>query len=152
MEFKIRKERVPAGALPGAGHRRSQEHDAHARQRPPAHEGKNQLLCGATDLNVSLTAELKSKNENEGGLTVGAKNLYEIIATLPATRSRSRRPTTTGPRSAAARSSSIVGMPDRDFPKVPTIARRRLRRSSGGAPGDDRASCSRSATTRRAST
>ena len=30
-------------------------------------QGKNQLLVAATDLNVSLTAELKSNNASEGG-------------------------------------------------------------------------------------
>ena len=46
-------------------------------------QGKNQLLVAATDLNVSLTAELKSTNAHEGGITLGAKNLYELIANAP---------------------------------------------------------------------
>jgi len=46
-------------------------------------QGKNQLLVAATDLNVSLTAELKSQNTAEGGITLGAKNLYELIANAP---------------------------------------------------------------------
>src|SRR6185503_8124800 len=46
-------------------------------------QGKNQLLVAATDLNVSLTAELKSQNATEGGITLGAKNLYELIANAP---------------------------------------------------------------------
>ena len=46
-------------------------------------QGKNQLLVVATDLNVSLTAELQSTNVSEGGLTLGAKNLYELIANAP---------------------------------------------------------------------
>ena len=46
-------------------------------------QGKNQLLVAATDLNVSLTAELKSTNTGEGGITLGAKNLYELIANAP---------------------------------------------------------------------
>lgn len=33
-------------------------------------QGKNQILVAATDLNVSLTAELKSTNTGEGGLTL----------------------------------------------------------------------------------
>jgi hypothetical protein len=41
-------------------------------------QGKNQLLVAATDLNVSLTAELWSQNATEGGLTLGGKNLYEV--------------------------------------------------------------------------
>ena len=36
-------------------------------------QGKNQLLVAATDLNVSLTAELKSNNTGDGGITLGAK-------------------------------------------------------------------------------
>jgi hypothetical protein len=31
-------------------------------------QGKNQLLVAATDLNVSLTAELKSYNASDGGI------------------------------------------------------------------------------------
>src|SRR6185295_7150981 len=46
-------------------------------------QGKKQILVAATDLNVSLTAELKSTNASEGGITVGAKNLYELIANAP---------------------------------------------------------------------
>src|SRR4051812_27436021 len=46
-------------------------------------QGKNQLLVAATDLNVSLTAELKASVSAEGGLTLGAKNLYELIANAP---------------------------------------------------------------------
>jgi DNA polymerase III sliding clamp (beta) subunit (PCNA family) len=43
-------------------------------------QGKGQLLVAATDLNVSLTAELKSTVGSEGGITLAAKNLYELIA------------------------------------------------------------------------
>jgi hypothetical protein len=46
-------------------------------------QGKNQLLVAATDLNVSLTAELKCTNTSEGGITLAAKNLYELIANAP---------------------------------------------------------------------
>src|SRR3569623_3404102 len=43
-------------------------------------QGKNKILVAATDLNVTLTAELKRENANEGGITHGAKTLYELIA------------------------------------------------------------------------
>ena len=33
-------------------------------------QGKNQLLVAATDLNVSLTAELKSHNASDGGIAI----------------------------------------------------------------------------------
>ena len=45
--------------------------------------GKNQILVAATDLNVSLTAELKAQVAHEGGLTLGAKNLFDLIANAP---------------------------------------------------------------------
>jgi DNA polymerase-3 subunit beta len=34
-------------------------------------QGKNQLLVAATDVNVSLTAELKSHNASDGGIAIG---------------------------------------------------------------------------------
>ena len=83
-------------------------------------QGKNQILVAATDLNVSLTAELKSQNSHEGGITLGAKNLYELIANAPGEEVTLKR---TDNHWAEIRSGKvtyrIVGMPDRDFPRVP---------------------------------
>jgi len=83
-------------------------------------QGKNQILVAATDLNVSLTAELKSTNTGEGGLTLGAKNLYELIANAPGDEVTVKK---TDNHWAEIKSGKvtyrIVGMPDRDFPKVP---------------------------------
>lgn len=82
-------------------------------------QGKNQLLVAATDLNVSVTAELKSQNTHEGGLTLGAKNLYELIANAPGEDIALKRADN---HWAEIRSGKvnyrIVGMPDRDFPRV----------------------------------
>lgn len=83
-------------------------------------QGKNQLLVAATDLNVSLTAELKSQNAQDGGLTVGAKNFFELIASAPGDDISLKR---TDNHWAEIRSGKvtyrIVGMPDRDFPRIP---------------------------------
>ena len=49
----------------------------------PAPDLRDKILVAATDLNVSLTAELKADNASEGGITLGAKNLYELIANAP---------------------------------------------------------------------
>src|SRR5439155_18186831 len=46
-------------------------------------DGKDKLVLAATDLNVTVTAELACKVEREGGLTVGAKHLHEIVKSLP---------------------------------------------------------------------
>ncbi len=83
-------------------------------------QGKTQLLIAATDLNVSLTAELKSQNTQEGGLTVGAKNLFELISSAPGEELTLKKADN---HWAEIRSGKvnyrIVGMPDRDFPRVP---------------------------------
>ena len=67
-------------------------------------QGKNQLLVAATDLNVSLTAELKSHNAIEGGIT--------LAVALP----RPAESVTTEPRKNAVvrnleRSTSLVPSP-----------------------------------------
>jgi len=83
-------------------------------------QGKSQILVAATDLNVSLTAELKCTNASEGGLTLGAKNLYELIANAPGDEVTLKK---TDNQWAEIKSGKvtyrIVGMPDRYFPKVP---------------------------------
>ena len=83
-------------------------------------QGKNQLLVAATDLNVSLTAELKCTAISEGGITLGAKNLYELIANAPGDEVTLKKADN---HWAEIKSGKvvyrIVGMPDRDFPKVP---------------------------------
>src|SRR5262245_46165599 len=46
-------------------------------------DGKDKLLVAATDLSVTVTAELPCKVEKEGGITVGAKHLHDIVKSLP---------------------------------------------------------------------
>jgi DNA polymerase-3 subunit beta len=83
-------------------------------------QGKNQLLVAATDLNVSLTAELKSQNSHEGGITLGAKNLFELIANAPGEDVTLRRADNHWAEIRSGKVTyKIVGMPDRDFPRVP---------------------------------
>jgi DNA polymerase-3 subunit beta len=83
-------------------------------------QGKNQLLVAATDLNVSLTAELKSTNVSEGGLTLGAKNLYELIANAPGDEVTLKKTDTHWAEIKSGKVNyRIVGMADRDFPRVP---------------------------------
>src|SRR5690349_21400524 len=83
-------------------------------------QGKNQLLVAATDLNVSLTAELKSNNASDGGITLGAKNLYELIANAPGDEIALKKADNHWAEIKSGKVTyRIVGMPDRDFPKVP---------------------------------
>jgi DNA polymerase III subunit beta len=82
--------------------------------------GKNKLLVAATDLNVSISAELKSKNTGEGGLTVGAKALHDIIGNMPGEEILLRRADNNWAEIKSGKVDyRLVGMPDRDFPKVP---------------------------------
>lgn len=83
-------------------------------------QGKNRLLCAATDLNVSITAELKISAGEEGGLTVNAKALHDIVVNLPGDEVTIRKVENNWAEIKAGKVSyRIVGMPDRDFPKVP---------------------------------
>src|SRR5207244_8552153 len=46
-------------------------------------EGRDQVLVAATDLNVTVTAELPAKIQTEGGITLGARHLHAIVKALP---------------------------------------------------------------------
>ena len=81
---------------------------------------KSKLLCVATDLNVSLSAELKISGGQEGGLTVGAKALHDIVVNLPGDELTLRKVENNWAEIKAGKVSyRVVGMPDRDYPKVP---------------------------------
>jgi len=83
-------------------------------------QGKNKLLVAATDLNVSLTAELKSTNASEGGLTVAAKALHDIVTSVPGDELTLKRADNHWAEIKSGKVNyRVVGMPDRDFPKVP---------------------------------
>src|SRR5688572_10648611 len=83
-------------------------------------DGKSKLVLAATDLNVSVSAELAVKVEKEGGLTVGAKPLHEIISNLPGEDIVFKRAENNWANIKAARVEyKLVGMPDREFPKIP---------------------------------
>jgi DNA polymerase III subunit beta len=83
-------------------------------------DGKDKLLVAATDLNVTVTAELACQVTSEGGLTVGAKHLHDIVKSLPKDELTLKR---TENQYAEIRAGKVdykvVGMADRDFPKLP---------------------------------
>jgi DNA polymerase-3 subunit beta len=83
-------------------------------------DGKSKLLVAATDLNVSLSAELAVKVEREGGLTVGARPLHDIVANLPGEDVVFKKAENNWADIKAAKVAyKLVGMPDRDFPRMP---------------------------------
>ena len=46
-------------------------------------DGKERIVCAATDLNVALSTEVPARVEKEGGLTLGARTLHDIVKSLP---------------------------------------------------------------------
>ncbi len=83
-------------------------------------EGKERVVLAATDLNVTVTAELPAKVEREGGLTLGARHLHEIVKSLPGDELALRRSDNQYAEIKAGKVEyRMVGMADRDFPKLP---------------------------------
>ena len=82
--------------------------------------GQNTVQIAATDLNVSVSAELESENAAEGGLTVGAKALHDIVNNMPGDMLQLRRAENNWAEIKAGKVDyRLVGMSDRDFPKIP---------------------------------
>lgn len=86
-------------------------------------EGKKRLLVAATDLNVSISASITSENASSGGLTVSAKALHDVVSNLPDEEILIRRADNNWAEIKARKVDyRLVGMPDRDFPKIPDHA------------------------------
>lgn len=82
--------------------------------------GKDSLLVAATDLTVSLSATLSCEADEPGGLTVGAKPLHDIVSNLPGDKVTLEKKENNWAEIRAGRVKyKLVGMPDRDFPKIP---------------------------------
>ena len=82
-------------------------------------EGKDTVLVAATDLNVTVTSELRATVAAEGGITLGAKNLHEIVRALPGDALSIKRTENQYAEIKAGKVDyKVVGMADRDFPKL----------------------------------
>ena len=85
-------------------------------------DGKDKLLLAASDLNLTLTAELAAKVDSEGGITVGAKHLHDIVKSLPGDNLSFRRLDNQYAEIKAGKTQyKLVGMADRDFPRLPSV-------------------------------
>ena len=83
-------------------------------------DGKDRLLIAATDLNVTVTAELPCKVTAEGGITCSAKHLHEIVKALPGEDLHFKRTENNYAEIRAGKVEyKVVGMSDREFPKLP---------------------------------
>lgn len=90
-------------------------------------QGKGKLVVAATDLNVSLTAELKSTNASDGGITLGAKNLHELIANAPGDEVTLKAGDGHHAEFRSGKAKyKLLGLSDRDFPKIPDPAKAKL--------------------------
>jgi DNA polymerase-3 subunit beta len=83
-------------------------------------DGKDRVFLAATDLNVTVTAELPATVSKEGGLTLGAKHLHDIVKSLPSGELTLKRAENHYAEIKAGRVEyRMVGMADRDYPKLP---------------------------------
>jgi DNA polymerase-3 subunit beta len=83
-------------------------------------DGPERLLVAATDLNLTVTSEIPCEVTGEGGLTVAARHLHDIVKSLPGERLTIRRTDNNyADISAGKVNYKVVGLPDRDFPKLP---------------------------------
>lgn len=83
-------------------------------------EGKEAVVCAATDLRVGVVAEIKAEVVEEGGMSIGAKHLFEIVKGLPGEDVSFKKTENNWAELKAGKAQyRLVGMSDRDFPRLP---------------------------------
>ena len=83
-------------------------------------DGPERIIVAATDLNITVTTEIPCEVSGEGGLTVGAKHLHDIVKSLPGDRLRLKRGDNNYAEISAGKVNyKVVGLADRDFPRLP---------------------------------
>jgi DNA polymerase-3 subunit beta len=83
-------------------------------------EGKDAIVCAATDLRVTVVAEAKAEVVEEGGLSIGAKHLFEIIKNLPSEEVHFKKTQNNWAEIRAGNAQyRVVGMSGKDFPRLP---------------------------------
>ena len=83
-------------------------------------DGPDRITVAATDLNITVTTELPCEVTSEGGLTASAKHLHDIVKSLPSDKLSLRRADNNYAELVSGKANyKVVGLPDRDFPKLP---------------------------------
>jgi DNA polymerase-3 subunit beta len=83
-------------------------------------EGKETILCAATDLRVTVVAEAKAEVLQEGDLSIGAKHLFEIVKNLPSEEIHFKKTQNNWAEIKAGNAQyRVVGMSGKDFPRLP---------------------------------
>jgi DNA polymerase III subunit beta len=84
--------------------------------------GKDKVVFAATDLKVAMLVHTTAKIVEEGGITVGARQLYEIVKGLGGEEVRLQRTEQNWMHIESGRTEfKVVGMSDREFPKLPSV-------------------------------
>jgi DNA polymerase-3 subunit beta len=82
----------------------------------------DKVVFAATDLKVAMLVHATGKVAEEGAITVGAKQLYEIVKGLGGDEIRLQRTEQNWLHIESGRTEfKVVGMSDRDFPKLPSV-------------------------------
>jgi DNA polymerase-3 subunit beta len=85
-------------------------------------DGREKVLFGATDLKVAMLVTSSGKIDDEGGITVSARHLYEIAKGLAGEEVRLQRSEQNWLFIKSGRSEfKVVGMSDRDYPRLPDV-------------------------------
>jgi DNA polymerase-3 subunit beta len=83
--------------------------------------GQTNVVFAATDLKAAMTVSRPAKVTEEGGITVGARQLYEIVKGLGAGEVRLQRTEQNWLFVESGKTEfKVVGMSERDFPKLPS--------------------------------
>lgn len=84
--------------------------------------GKDKVLFAATDLKVAMLVSGSAQVAEEGGITVAARQLYEIVKGLGGDEVRLQRTEQNWLFIESGKTEfKVVGMSDRDFPKLPSV-------------------------------
>ncbi len=83
-------------------------------------EGNQSITCAATDLRISVVAEVPAEVLQEGMISIGAKYLYEIVKNLPDEDIDLKQSENNWAEIRAKNAKyRVMGMSGRDFPKLP---------------------------------
>jgi len=85
-------------------------------------EATDRVSCAATDLKVTMVVSLPAKVEEEGGVTVAARQTFEIAKGLSGEEVHLRRTENNWLEIQSGRADfKVVGMSERDYPRLPSV-------------------------------
>jgi DNA polymerase-3 subunit beta len=127
MEFRIEKNQLLKGLYLASGIADRKSTMAILANVLVRTDGKDRILCAATDLAVAVMAHLPAKVEAEGGLTLGARQIHEIVKGLSGDDVHLRRTEQNWAEIKAGRAEfKLVGIADREYPKLPAVSEAKL--------------------------